>query len=152
MRLFFDTNALFKLYHVEAGSEALISFVESLADEPRIVISAIAIVEFTSALYRRIRQHEIERGTANEILMHFEKQRAQLAVVTVDASVLSKADLLIRQHGEYRSLRTLDAIQVASALVVEERARLKFDKFVTSDNVVIQIASEYFSILNPLNL
>ncbi len=94
MRLFFDTNALFTLYHVEAGSEALISFVESLADEPRMVISAIAIVEFTSALYRRIRQHEIERGTANEILMHFEKQRAQLSVVTVDASVLSKADLL----------------------------------------------------------
>ncbi len=41
------------------------------------VFSATAIVEFTSALYRRIRQHEIETGAANEILVHFEKQRDQ---------------------------------------------------------------------------
>jgi hypothetical protein len=44
-------------------------------------------------------------------------------------------------------LRTLDAIQLSTALVVGESRHI--DKFICSDKNLIRVATEYFSVFDP---
>lgn len=58
MNLFLDTNALVKLYHEEAGTEALSEFLHRHADNLIITISDISRIELHSAFLRRVRTEE----------------------------------------------------------------------------------------------
>jgi uncharacterized protein with PIN domain len=51
MNFFFDTSALVKFFHVEAGTELVTQIMEHSSSE--IWISELARIEFISALYRR---------------------------------------------------------------------------------------------------
>jgi predicted nucleic acid-binding protein len=47
MKAFFDTSSLFKLYHIEHGSEDILKFLELQRIES-IFIAEITIIEFSS--------------------------------------------------------------------------------------------------------
>ncbi len=81
-------------------------------------VSEIARVEFSSAIRRRIREGPRERAARQRILGNFAKDLEDRFRVPVDAAVLDRAASLVDRH----PLRSLDAIQLASALLAAEGA------------------------------
>ena len=73
MIYFLDTSALVKRYRVELGTE----FVDKifLRASLEIFISAISIVELTSALDRRYRKGDLQQEDLNQSLQLFEELR-----------------------------------------------------------------------------
>ena len=68
-------------------------------------------------------------------------------VITVDDTVKHLAVMLLDQIAHQRSLRTLDALQLASALFCHRF--MKIDTFVTSDQKFLNVAQKYFPVFNP---
>lgn len=109
---FLDTSALAKRYLVETGSGWIKSFFLPTLN-PVIVISELTPVEMFSLLARRQRERYISPQDSAafraDFLVHFEKQ---YLVVNLESSILLQARSLVTNH----KLRTLDAIQLASAV------------------------------------
>ena len=109
---FLDTSALAKRYLVETGSGWIKSFFLPTLNQV-IVISELTPVEMFSLLARRQREGYISPQDAAalraDFLVHFEKQ---YLVVNLESHVLLQARSLVTNH----KLRTLDAIQLASAI------------------------------------
>jgi predicted nucleic acid-binding protein len=109
---FADTSALIKRYITEIGSAWVTGWIEPTAGNT-IIISEITTVEVFSALTRR--QHEGDLSThavnllRSDFLMHVEKE---YLVISLESDLLHQSRDLIAKH----PLRTLDAIQLASAL------------------------------------
>jgi predicted nucleic acid-binding protein len=109
---FLDTSALAKRYLVETGSGWIKSFFLPTLNQV-IVISELTPVEMFSLLARRQREGYISPQDAAafraDFLVHFEKQ---YLVVNLESSILLQARSLVTNY----KLRTLDAIQLASAI------------------------------------
>lgn len=107
---YLDASAIVKLIADEPGTESMLRwYVES----DRIVTNRIGVIETRRAVERR--DHDPARLAA--VL-------ARLDVIEIDAQIGSRAADL-----RPASLRTLDAIHIASALVIGE-----IDAFVTYDD------------------
>jgi predicted nucleic acid-binding protein len=100
--VYLDTSALVKLLVLEAESAALRSF---LADWPRRATSAVAEVELRRAGRRASDTDELERRALEVI--------GGLHLIEVDAAIRQIAASLAPT-----SLRSLDAIHIASALAL----------------------------------
>jgi uncharacterized protein len=107
-----DTSALAKRYVPEVGSKWVISWIEPQAGH-MIFISTLATVEIITALVCRERGGVIPASDRvklqNDFLLHAQNQ---YSVINLDDDVLNLARSLLVQH----QLRTLDALQLASAL------------------------------------
>ncbi len=111
-RIYLDASALVKLVITEIESDALALY---LADDPVRLSSRIAAVEV-----RRVSDRQDERAaapTVNAVL-------ASLTFIDLDAVLAEAAGVV-----EPRTLRSLDAIHLASALAVRE----ELDALVTYD-------------------
>jgi uncharacterized protein len=102
--IYLDASALVKIVVAEPESEALRAFLRSRPDR---LSSALSLTEVPRAL-RRAQFVGAVRRRALRVL-------ARLALVDVDRRILSAAAAL-----EPSTLRTLDAIHLATALVVRE--------------------------------
>ena len=128
--LFLDTSALAKLYILEAGSaqvERIVGFSLSVS------VSMLAEFEFLSALQRRridltLTEDQAFRAKEAFYLDWASSYRRQL----LSDPVLAVARNLL---GKYR-LRTLDSLQLASAVVLPAPALT----FVTADRALADIA------------
>lgn len=107
--LYVDSSALVRLAVDEPGAEAVAALVGEAAE---IVISVVALVEVRRALAR------VAPGYDPDDLLD------QCTVIELQADVIGRAGIV-----EPASLRSLDAIHVASALSVVE----DLDAFVTCD-------------------
>ncbi len=101
--LYLDSSALVKLVLPEPETDALL---ELLADWQERVSSALAAVEVSRAA-RRASEDEAVHRRARQVV-------AGIDLVTIDDEVLRIASTL-----EPRTLRSLDAIHLASALVLQ---------------------------------
>ena len=136
MRLFLDTSAYAKRFIEEQGStdlEEIISGVDELG------LSVICIPELFSAMSRRLREKSISKSQYSEIKIIFSEEIKDIDIVQLTDSVLQNTIKLLEKH----ILRTLDAIQIASAV------EWKADAFITSDKRQINaakgmIANVYF--------
>jgi predicted nucleic acid-binding protein len=121
---YFDTSVLLKRYINEPGSvrarEALRRF--------KLVCSAIAPVEATSMVGRRLRSGELSEPAARAILNRLHDDRAQWELVEVQPAVLDRAENLVFDVG----VATLDALHIASALVFASEVGRRVS-FVTAD-------------------
>jgi predicted nucleic acid-binding protein len=145
---FFDTSAAVKHYHAELGSAK----VDALLAETgaRHFLSDLVLVEFHSVMARLVRSGTIAVGT-----FHLARRRflADITggvwqVLPVLATDFHHAQQLLLKHGLTRRLRTLDAIQLATALALH--ARVPLDAFVIADANLGSIATaESFTVLNP---
>lgn len=143
---FFDTSALGKRYIPETGTR----WVRSLLDPQSghyIVISALAEVEFVSILARRLRSGILNQRDFNfmqqDFLWHVQRE---YRVIRLHNNVLRYAQRLLLHH----SLRSLDALHLASALVAEQQLGLR-PEFVCSDQGLLQAAqAEGFTTDDPL--
>jgi uncharacterized protein len=120
--IYLDSSALLKFVRQEPGTAALGRWSTEHAESPR-VSSALARVEVLRAC-RRLDERLVPRGLA--VL-------AQLELVPVDAGILETAASL-----PGRSLRSLDAIHLASALSLDP----DLQTFVTYDDRLIAAAGE----------
>ena len=126
MLIFIDTSSLVKRYIEETGSPE----VDQLFSEQNdIVIASITSLEIRSALNRKLRENTISKDTYDKALGFWKDDIEVFDFVPFDSIVIDKAAELIESHGT----RTLDAIQMGSALVSNP------DRIVTSDRQMHQI-------------
>ena len=116
MILYLDTSALVKLLRVEQGSEAIWEATESAQ---ALASSTLARVEVHSALARLIREGQ-PREALQSSLIEFEELWSGMAQVQMDRAVDAACGLCFKHP-----LRTLDAIHLASALLLREEGGLE---------------------------
>lgn len=143
---FLDTSALLKLYHQEAGTEQIEALFQQ--QENTLVISELAIVEFYSSLFRKVRTREITIQAQEEAHKNFEEDCAQRFVIEpLENTVIQTAKELLRKHGNQHALRALDALQLSTCHSARVRGELTF---VCADARLVGIAQrEGLPIINP---
>jgi predicted nucleic acid-binding protein len=145
---FFDTSAAAKHYRVETGTAEVDAFLTEAG--ARHFISALSIVELHSALARLARMGQI---TAADFHLAGGRFLADIGaglwqVVPIADAQLQQARRLIVYHGLARSLRTLDALQLATALALN--AATPLDAFVCADAGLGPVAvTEGLTFVNP---
>ena len=142
---FLDTSALAKLYHQEQGTE----MVEGWAADHtiRLWLSDLARIELHSVFVRKVREGELAEATLQTVLECFrEDLRSRFHLVRLTEDIIERAISLLLEHGKRWPLRTLDALQIASAGAVESNGLT----FVTADRQLFTAASELFlHTINP---
>lgn len=137
MNLFFDTSALVKYFHLETGTDQVVSLIEEPTND--IWVSDLARIEFISALHRKFRRGDIDDLQLQEILATFDLEWAQMNHQPISDAVIAQADELMRHKAKQYGLRALDALQLASFMLLAEENWA----FVVADGVLADtVASE----------
>lgn len=135
---FVDTSALAKRYVPEAGSAWVRSWIDPSQGNV-ILISEVTIVELVSALARRQREGTVSSTDflrlRNDFLLHADRE---YLVVNLHDRVVLQASRLVAAH----PLRTLDALQLASALVAA-RDLGAIPTFVSADRNLLAVAAAH---------
>ncbi len=121
---YFDTSVLVKRYVKERGAARA----RSLLRRYRFLSSAVAPLEVMSALCRRRAMDHLAQRDFTAIVARMQEDREYWELVEVSPLVLGRAEELIQST----SLRTLDAVHVASALAFESSSGMRVP-FVTAD-------------------
>ena len=120
MKIFLDTSTLIKLYFREEGTSKLDKiFTDNVVTE--IFISEITKTEFFSAIYKKLRTKDLLQKNANDILDAFISDELKYNFILIDREIIGSSQRLIEKYG-LKGLRSLDAIQLASALSVRNLA------------------------------
>lgn len=142
---FLDTSALAKLDHQEQGSE----MVEGWAADHtiRLWLSDLARRELHSVFVRKVQEGELAEATLQTVLAGFrEDLRSRFHIVRLTEDIVERAISLLLEYAKRRPLRTLDALQIASARAVANNGLT----FVTADRQLFTADSELFShTINP---
>jgi predicted nucleic acid-binding protein len=150
MNVFLDTNAVVKLYHQEAGTDNLTNFLSLHQRDLIITISDLTRIELHSTFMKRVRMKQIDFDAAHEVLAAFDHDAQMFNIWEVDGEVKGHATGLLKNVAHKKSLRTLDAIQLATALVSDQI--IPVDYFVTSDKKLLKVSGDYFLNFNPEEL
>lgn len=113
--IYLDTSWLAKLYVDEEGAGAVRRRLEGEHD---ILVSELAYVEFHAAVARRRREGALAPRSAAALLSRFRQEWTDRARIPVSTEVVVRAAQLVEAH----PLRTLDALHLASALLVARGA------------------------------
>lgn len=145
MNLFFDSSALVKLFHEEAGTAKVTEWVD---DSANIVwLLDLAKLEFTSALHRRFRGKEINEHEMNMALEAFSEQLSSFNIEAMGQSIVEEAEELVNQHGKVMGLRTLDALHLGAFLLISKEDWF----FVAADKNLCKVAIACgCKVLNPI--
>ena len=122
---YFDTSAVVKRYVLEPGS----AHVRGLLRRHDFLSSAITPLEILSALGQRKRSGELSAKNFTATIRRLGTDRARWELIELTAVVLNRAEEIIPQS----SVRALDALHIASALVFQAAAGLRVP-FVTGDH------------------
>lgn len=146
---FLDSSALVKRYLDENGSVWVTNLVQH-ASQQGIFISQITPVEVMSAIARRKREGDIEPANAHLIrrLLNGHVER-DYVVLQITEGTVQQAITLVEQY----PLRAYDAVQLASAVVLNSRSQLVNQNtiiFVSADVRLLNVAAEVgLQVLNP---
>jgi len=126
---YWDTSALLKLYVAEADSAYFLGLVAGVAG---LLTSDLARVELYSALARKESAGELAAQQADQLFARFRSDAARGRISTIPAGsdVMDEAGEVIR--GAYAAsppvlIRSIDAIHVASALILGVRTMVATD-------------------------
>jgi len=145
---FFDTSAISKHYHVESGT----ANVDALLGLPNVrqVISRLSVVEFHSVFAKKVRIGDLDPAHFQKLTRRFRGDvgARRLRVIRLTAAHFQLAERLIRRIGLTNGLRTLDALQLAVAITLNEPGEPI--KFVCADRSLCTLAiGEGLSVVNP---
>lgn len=135
MKAFLDSSSLIKLYHQEDGSDLLMKTLSNDIEE--IILSELAILEFRSALWRKIREKEIKENAAIEVIKYFQDDADNFQWILLQSDIIDSASHLLMKYGN-RGLRTLDSLQLAAALTLKDEECV----FLTSDKLLHTLFKE----------
>lgn len=127
MKIFLDTSSLIKLYHQESGTDELENLFSNFK-LTAIYLSEISKIEFTSTIWKKVRTKELTENIAKISIDFFENDFNKFSFISIDNKILEKAKLLFSIYGK-SGLRTLDAIQLSTAVSLKKHSEL----FITSD-------------------
>ena len=147
---FFDSSALVKLYHPEAGTSAVDQIVNDAGNLVR--VSRLTIAELTSAFAIKVRTQSISRDDAEVFLRQFRRDIAtgKLEVFSIGEAAFAATELLVERYAFTSRLRALDALQLAIASELLNQKLV--DHFVAADAILCEVARlEGFSVINPEN-
>lgn len=150
MNLFLDTSAVVKLYHHEDGTDNLLNFLLPYSTDLILTMSDLTPIEFRSAFLKRVRMNEIELDIAKQVFLDFEKDMELMNVVEIDKSIKDRAVQLLDEQAVSRNFRTLDSLQLSSAIISNES--FPIDYFIAADERLLDLAQLYFSIYNPVEV
>jgi predicted nucleic acid-binding protein len=117
MKIFLDTSSLIKLYHTEVGTDYLDKLFENHSIS-EIFLSDIAKVEFTSAIWKKVRTKDLTEKEANDILLSFTDDYENYTFIEIDSELVQHARDLVAKYG-LKGLRTLDSFQLSSILKIK---------------------------------
>ena len=142
MNLFFDTSALVKYFHLESGTDQVVELIDNT--ENQIWVSDLARIEFISAFYRKLRRGDIDSTQLEESLSSFDIEWDQFNQQSLSDTVITEADRLMRKKAPKYRLRALDALQLASFIVLAE----KDWAFIVADGVLADtVVSENYDVI-----
>jgi predicted nucleic acid-binding protein len=145
---FFDSSALAKRYHPEAGSVPVMTVFRE--PDCRIIVSRLTVVEMRSMFAGKVRMGVLTPVQANELVEHFKADVAarRIEVFVVTEFNCRRAESLIARHGFEHRLRSLDALQLAVALDLRDQSIGR--TMVATDKTLCDVAAlEGLSVLNP---
>ena len=129
MKAFIDTSSLLKLYHKEPDSDIIIKALSGNIKE--IFLSELTILEVRSAVWKKVRSGELNINIASKMILCFQKDYDKFQWIKLETSIIKTASDLLMKYGN-KGLRTLDSLQLASALVLKDEDCI----FMTSDNLL----------------
>lgn len=130
--LFFDASAVVSAYARQANSAR----VRALLKRDDVAVSRLTEVETVSGIARLAREDAITRERREDILAAFLTDFGAWFVVDVTPDVTARARVLLLNH----ALRTGDAIQLASALLLQSELAGQLEGFVTFDRRLLDAA------------
>jgi predicted nucleic acid-binding protein len=145
---FFDTSAISKHYHAETGT-AKVDALLDLTNASQI-ISRLSVVELHSVFAKKVRTGELNQPSFQKLTRRFRGDVAakRLRVIRLTAAHFQSAERLIRRIGPAQNLRTLDALQLAVAINLNEPGQPI--EFVCADHALCTLAiAEGLSVVNP---
>lgn len=132
MVTFLDTSALVKLYYKEADSATFVQ--ELLTNASSIYVCELSKVEFTSAIWKKVRMGDIDQATCKSVLALFEKDFSNYHWISLDSTLIESARQLFHAYG-LENLRALDALQFAAAWSVKNEVKV----FLTKDELLREL-------------
>ena len=114
MKIFMDTSVLIKRYLVEAGSDKVDKLFDSAS---QIIVSPVTSIEARSILRRLLAEKKIARPDYKKLNEELSFDFDYFTVVNFDSGLEVSAKILIDRY----QLKTLDAIQLASAISKNQR-------------------------------
>lgn len=150
MNLFLDTSAIVKIYHQEKGTEKFSKYLSGISEELFITTSDLTKIELHSALLKKFREKEISQSNLAEVFQLFDKDFQKFNIIIVDNFIKTLSLQMLDILGTKYSLRTLDSLQLSSAVYANNYS--KIDYFVSSDKKLLNIAKEFFQVINPEGL
>ena len=147
MIYFADTSALVKRYLSETGS----AYVRRLCAEPQALVyqGFLSPLEITSAFYRHYRAGDLSAEALSLLLRSYAEHSGQeYRFVRYTQVLMDLANRLIARH----PIRTLDAIQLASALWLRDHlpGNVPAPIFVSADDRLVAFAlQEHLQAENP---
>jgi predicted nucleic acid-binding protein len=147
-RFYFDTSALVKNYHAEAGTADVQRMLREAGSE--FFISRLATVEMLSGFAGKVRAGVFTSSHFGRLRLRFlaDVRRRMVRPIRVLNVHYQMAGDLIGKHAMSRPLRTLDAIQLAVALHFHRS--FPIDHFVCADQRLCDVAtSEGLKVINP---
>jgi len=147
MNVLLDTNAVVKLYHQETGTDNLTNFLTLHREDLITTISDLTKIELHSTFLKRVRMKQIDLKTVHQVFDSFDNDAQMFNVIEVNHDIKNFAITLLNSVAHKRSLRTLDAIQLSTAIVSHQTVPV--DYFVTADKKLLRIAKDYFPAFNP---
>jgi uncharacterized protein len=136
MKIFLDTSSLFKLYHKEIDTE-IMEDIFSKNNVTTIYLSEITKLEFVSTIWKKFRTKEISLLDAENTLALFELDSDKYDFIKTDTLVIERSNRLLKKYG-VSGLRTLDSIQLSSALTIKNNA----DLFISADKLLVELLKE----------
>jgi predicted nucleic acid-binding protein len=139
MSCFLDTSALIKKYIIEQGSDLVKDY---LTQSQLVYVSGTARVECFSVIGRMVTNGDLDSKQANDLKFEIIRDFLFFQIIPFNELTESIALELIQKH----RLKTLDSIQLASALIPKQRP----DYFLGADKKLNACALlEGFNIVNP---
>lgn len=142
---FVDTSALAKRYVLEVGSTWVNSLIVPAANNV-LIVTELTKIEMIAVFARKQRENTLSTADFSKVSNAFlHHTNAEYLVLRLDDPTLVQARLLVAKH----PLRTLDAIQLSSALEAVKGFNEPMT-FISADNNLLKIAAaEGFTTDNP---
>lgn len=127
---YWDTSALLKLYVAERDSAYFLGLIAET--EHPICSSAIATMEALCVLFRKEQMGELKRGAASAILRQLigDTEAGRIVAIPYGRDIVSQAEKVVKMaagHARPVTIRSLDAVHVASALASKAEAMVATD-------------------------
>ncbi len=100
MKAFLDTSSLLKLYHNERDSEIVQGILSRGVTE--IFLSETAILEFRSAVWKKVREKEIDEAVGVKIVSYFQADYDNYQWIRLQPDTINMASNLLMKYGRER--------------------------------------------------